>query len=211
MGLGISERFNDPDEQQRDAMENMLANLRVAMPGIVQSFDPATQTATVQPAINENVKIGDGERQAMSLPVLSDIPVQFPRGGGYSLTLPIRPGDECLLVFSDSCIDGWWQSGGIQNQMERRRHDLSDATAIMGITSTPRAVPGYSSDTLQVRSDDGSTFIELDGKNISIQAETITVHGDLVVDGEATIYGIAFTPHVHGGVVTGGDTTEAPK
>ncbi len=51
MAQGIKERFDSPEEEQRLAGENVAANLRVAIPGIIDSFNPATQTATVQPAI----------------------------------------------------------------------------------------------------------------------------------------------------------------
>lgn len=213
--IGISERMDDPNEQQKAAIENEMAQLRVAMPGIIESFDPATQTASVQPAIMEDVKIGNDDTKAESIPVLSQVPVQFPRGGGYSMTFPVKKGDECLLIFGDSCIDGWWQSGGVQQQMETRRHDLSDAMAIVGITCVQKAIgkkgAPFSANTMQIRSDDGGTCIELDGANINIKAAKVTIVGDLEVTGEATISNIAFTPHVHGGVLEGGDKSAPPE
>jgi hypothetical protein len=92
----------------------------------------------------------------------------FPRAGGYAITLPVKKGDECLLVFADMCIDGWWQSGGIQDQIETRRHDLSDAIAIMGVTSQPKKLDGYHPDNIQLRTDDGSVVIEIDGAARSV-------------------------------------------
>lgn len=210
MSVGIAERFDDPNEQLQSAMENALANTRCAMPGIIQSFDPQKQTASVQPALTEKIKIGNEEPHTENLPLLSDVPVQFPRAGGYCITLPVKAGDECLLIFGDMCIDGWWQSGGIQDQVERRRHDLSDAMALVGITSVPRVVPGYSPDTIQIRSDDGGTYIEIDKPNINILADTVTITGKLVVTEEATIHGIAFTPHQHSNVMPGGGLSGPP-
>lgn len=61
----------------------------------------------------------------------------MPRGGGFALTFPVAAGDECLVVFADACIDSWWQSGGVQNQAEKRRHDLSDGIVIPGLWSQP--------------------------------------------------------------------------
>ena len=208
---GVKERFDSADEQQRSMVGNEMANMRVAIPGIIVSFNPDNQTASVQPAISENVRIGNAPRTATNLPVLSDVPVQFPRAGGYVITFPVEQGDECILVFGDMCIDGWWQSGGIQGQMETRRHDLSDAMAVLGISSVPRALSGFSMDAMQIRSEDGGTLIELAGENINIKAVTVTIEGDLVVTGETTISDIAFTLHVHGGVSTGGDKTEPPE
>lgn len=174
MSVGIKERLDTPEEQQRSATENQLANMRVAMPGIIISFDPDKQTASVQPAITENIQIEDKPTEAMELPILSDVPVCFPRAGGYCITFPVKKGDECLLVFADMCIDGWWQSGGVQDQMETRRHDLSDAFALIGVTSVPRAVKGYSSDSVMLRNEDGDTYVEIRNNKI-----TITAAGDI--------------------------------
>lgn len=218
MAQGIKERFDSPEEEQRLAGENVAANLRVAIPGIIDSFDPATQTATVQPTISENVRQGQGDAKPTNLPLLTDVPCIFPRAGGYCLTFPVKKGDECLLVFSDMCIDGWWQSGGVQGQMETRRHDLSDAAAILGITSVPRAVVAYSTNSVMLRNEEKSSYIEIaDGGNINITAPVVNIVGDVKISGsldvaiEATIGGIAFTPHTHSGVTAGGSDTGKPK
>lgn len=171
--------LHSEEEQQRAAAFNNAAQLRVAIPGIVESFDAEKQTVSVQPAITENIQAGEEAAKATPLPVLTDIPICFPRAGGYSLTLPIKKGDECLLVFADMCIDGWWQSGGVQDQMETRRHDLSDAFAIIGTTSQPRKVTGYSTENMQVRTDDGKVVIELDKSSSSVN---IKCAGDLSID-----------------------------
>lgn len=168
--MNISEHLADGEEQQKMAMESILANTRVAVPGIVVSFNTQNQTAVIQPAIKESIK---GE--SVQLPQLLDVPVQFPHAGGYCLTLPVKAGDECLVIFADMCIDGWWQSGGVQSQTEKRRHDLSDAIAIMGITSVPESVSGYSGNTLQVRNESGEAYLEISDNTITIKADNLIV------------------------------------
>jgi hypothetical protein len=162
MAMGITERLDTPEEEQRAALFSAAAQMRVAIPGIIDSFDPVKQTASVQPAITENIQVGEDDAKPTKLPLLTDVPVCFPRANGYCITLPITKGDECLLVFADMCIDGWWQSGEVQDQMETRRHDLSDAIAILGITSQPRKVEAYDPDKLQIRTDDQNVIIEID-------------------------------------------------
>jgi len=173
MAQGILERFDSSEEESRLGHEHAAAKLRVAMPGIIMSFDETEQTATVQPAITENIRLGQDEAKPTPLPLLTDVPVCFPRVGGYCLTFPVKEGDECLLVFSDMCIDGWWQSGGVQDQVETRRHDLSDAQAILGITSVPQAVTGYSTDSLMLRNEDRDSYFEIvdETKTINIICE----------------------------------------
>jgi hypothetical protein len=98
--------------------------------------------------------------------------VCFPRGGGCTLTFPVAAGDEALIVFSSRCIDAWWQSGGVQVQAELRMHDLSDGFAILGPFSQATKIGGVSTSTTQLRSNDGSTFVDLDpaGKVVKVKA-----------------------------------------
>jgi len=122
-------------------IERAAVQLRVALPGIIMSFDPNTQTVQVQCAIRETIKL-DGIPTNVEIPLLGEVPIIFPNGGGFVITFPVQPGDECLVIFADLCIDAWWQSGGIQNRMEGRRHDFSDAFAIVGPFSQRRSLGG---------------------------------------------------------------------
>lgn len=142
--------------------DTIFSMLRVSMPGIIQSFDPIACTCTVQPAITGQVANEAGEFKSAPLPLLVDVPVVFPRGGGCTITFPIKAGDECLVVFSDRCIDFWWQSGGVQEPVDPRQHDLSDAFAFIGPQSQAEVIGNINTSTLQMRTDDGSAYIELD-------------------------------------------------
>lgn len=161
--MPVSPRAQDGSEQQAfDAQKlSIFTGLRVAMPGIIQSFDPETVTCTVQPAIYGQKVGDDGKATSEAIPILPDVPVVFPRGGGCTLTFPVKAGDECLLVFSDRCIDFWWQNGGVQEAVDPRQHDLSDAFAIVGPQSQAKKISGISATAAQFRSDDGSTYLEI--------------------------------------------------
>ena len=186
--LTIGERLQDPEELQRRAIENKTDNLRVSMPGKIIDFDEEKQTATVQPLIKEYVK---GEW--LSLPKLLDVPCFFPRAGGYCLTFPVKPDDEVLIIFGDMCLDAWWQSGGEQTQLEIRRHDLSDAMCLFGITSVPKAVTEYSTKSMMLRNEDKDVFFEItDEKTMNIYGiDDINIETkanlNIVVQGNATI------------------------
>jgi len=142
--------------------DTIFSMLRVSMPGIIQSFDPIACTCTVQPAISGQVADEAGEFKSAPLPLLVDVPVVFPRGGGCTITFPVKTGDECLVVFSDRCIDFWWQNGGVQEPVDPRQHDLSDAFAFIGPQSQAEVIGNISTSTLQMRTDDGAAYIELD-------------------------------------------------
>lgn len=181
--ISVSERANSQDEFYRQMLDNFSSNLRVAIPGIITDFNEAEQTVTVQPALRESISKGDGTREWIPLPLLLDVPVCIPRGGGFALTLPVKNGDECLVIFSDMCIDAWWSNGGIQNQIERRRHDLSDAICIPGIWSQKKKISGYSTTSAQLRTEDGT-------QKIDISLSKIEISGNVELSGTVKINGV---------------------
>jgi phage baseplate assembly protein V len=134
------------------------------MPGIIESFDPATQLATVQPAIRRVFKTDTGDAEILTpraLPLLINVPVSYPKAGGFSLTFPVATGDECLLCFCERSIDGWHEFGGVYDPTSRRFHDLSDAVALLGISSKPKKDTNYSATDVQLKHDDGTVSLAL--------------------------------------------------
>ena len=173
----ISEISNSDNEMYRNMGDSWGSNLRVACPGIIQSFDEKEQTVSVQLAIRELISDSEYNKQWSIIPMLVDVPIVVPRAGGYCLTMPIQKGDECLVIFGDMCIDAWWQQGNIQNQLVRRRHSLSDGFAILGIWSQPRVIKNYSKDSCQLRNEEGNAFIELKNNEVNINASKVNING----------------------------------
>ncbi|MBC17079.1 MAG: translation initiation factor IF-2 [Desulfovibrio sp.] len=183
------ERLDDPVEAYRAAMEGMLAEAWTAMPGIVQSFDPDAETVTIQPSIRGRIEQPDGSVVSVNLPLLVDVPAVFPGGGGFTLTFPVKVGDEALVVFACRCIDSWWQSGGIGEPLEPRMHNLSDGFALVGPRSQPRTLPNVSTEDVQLRTDDGQASITIKPDytiNASNPGGSINMPPDGNVTGTAT-------------------------
>ncbi|QHM71269.1 Gp138 family membrane-puncturing spike protein [Mixta intestinalis] len=178
MAVSVSERAGGEAELLEIFRHAVSSQLRVAMPGIIQSFDPDAVTCVVQPAIKGAVGDAAGNITSIPLPLLVDVPVVFPRGGGVTLTFPVNPGDECLVIFGDRCIDFWWQNGGVQEPVDPRQHDLSDAFALVGPQSQAKKISGISTTAAQLRTDDGLAFIEIDPVS---HAVNITAPGGLNV------------------------------
>ena len=173
----VGQRINNVFEFYRRLSDKIMNDIWVAMPGIIQSFDPDEQTVTVQLSLRERIRSGEGEMSHVGLPLLLDVPIVIPRAGGFCLTFPVKQGDECLVIFGDVCIDSWWSHGGIQNQIEKRRHDLSDGFAILGAWSQPRTIPNYDMSKACIRSDNGSAVIKLSNDSIEINALSVKVNG----------------------------------
>lgn len=159
MTISVSERAGDKQALLEVLRHTISSQLRVALPGIIQSFNPDAVTCVVQPALKGQLSDMQGKTHSVTLPLLVDVPVIFPRGGGMTLTFPVSAGDECLVVFGDRCIDFWWQNGGVQETIDPRQHDLSDAFVFVGPQSQAKKISGISLHGAQLRSDDGAAFV----------------------------------------------------
>ena len=220
------ERLDDPEESLRMALESYASQLWTALPASVVSVNLAAQTISVQPTIQGSVADPSGNVRLVNLPVLVDVPLVWPKAGGFALTFPVAAGDEVLVVFSCRCIDSWWQSGGIGAPAEARMHDLSDGFAILAPTSQPKKLSNVSSANVQLRNYAGDTLVEItpDGKanitgasEINLTAPVINLTGTMNLNGQMTqtggsmtIGGVTFGTHKHTGVQTGGGTSGGP-
>ncbi len=168
MSVSINSQVGSSEQMNAQLLNTIFSMLRVSLPGIIESYDPIANTCTVQPALKGQTADELGNYTSAPLPLLVDVPVVFQRGGGCVITFPVQRGDECLVVFSDRCIDFWWQSGGVQEPVDPRQHDLSDAFAFVGPMSQPNVISNISTTTLQMRTDDGAAYIELDPNSHAI-------------------------------------------
>ena len=123
----VDELIQSPGKELDVLKEAIKQEMHCAMPGIVKSYDPDTQSATIQLAIRNRKGTANIEP-----PMLTDVPVYLPPP-------LVKTGDECLVVFADMCIDGWFYNGGIGNPISLRRHDLSDGFAFVGFRSKQEA------------------------------------------------------------------------
>lgn len=183
------ERYSTEEEVQRLAFRAGQARLWTALPGIVDRFDAARMTVDVQPAINGRMRSETGEVSSLQMPKLLDCPVLWQGGGGATLTFPIAAGDECLVIFSARCIDGWWAQGGIKDAPGIRMHNLSDGFALVGVRSLPRAFAPSTTEAV-LRSDDGSTFVRLnpDGQLVQITAPGGIVLNGVTIDASGNVH-----------------------
>lgn len=145
------------DEAHAAQIEGRLKNLHTCLPGIIVAFDPEKQTAQVQPAIQRIFT----EKGAVNLPVCVDVPVQFPGGGDFFMTFPVKPGDECILWFSERAIDNWHVSGGTTPPAEYRLHDLSDGLAMVGLNNQLKKIPEFNPDDVELRDRDRTVRVTM--------------------------------------------------
>jgi len=166
--------------QQREMIDRAMSGLNTCLPGIIDSFDSATQTATVSPAIMLKVTLDDVVSY-MSLPSIIKVPVVFPfaSNAGFALTIPIKAGDPCLLIFSQRCIDNWHQSGGVQPPEQDcigvRHHDLTDAFAILAPSPLPNVLGAWNLDGIEIRNRSRGTRVTVLDDKVEIVSGTTTL------------------------------------
>lgn len=205
-----SQLLNDQEQATRLFLDGRQSSMWTALPCIVQSVDLAKMTIEAQPAIQGSMEDEQGNVTVVNYPLLLDVPILFPSAGGFTLTMPIVAGDEVLVVFASRCIDSWWQNGGFNNvPMETRMHDLSDGFAIPGIFSQPKVLTGVSATTAQLRTTDGTVYLEVTTTGVNIVGD-LNVTGKINATDEIKSGLTPLTTHVHTGVTPGGGDTGPP-
>lgn len=113
-----------------DHRDAILNELHVAMPGRVQTYDHAKQVADVVPCVRGTIPDSEGNTILEDLPVIPNVPVAWPRGGGFYLHFPLAVGDHVWLVFNSAAIAQWRATGEVSEPGDLRRSTLSYPFAI---------------------------------------------------------------------------------
>jgi len=158
-----------------EGIDSALKRLHTCLPGVVDSFDPATQLADIQPTIKRKT-----EEEVVNLPLLTNVPVRFQKSADFSITFPITTGDEVLVIFAERSIDTWLEYGGIQNPFDFRKHDLSDAFAFPMMYSQKDVIPNFNASNLEIRLNVGT------GSIVITPAGVVSIEGNASLNLDAT-------------------------
>lgn len=113
-------------------MGSTLSEMHTCLPGKVTAYDPVTNTAVVKPGVKLSLFASDGSRHFEDPIEIPFVPVIFPRAGGMVLRLPVDVGDPVLLVFAESSLAEWRESGEVSEPADARRFSLGWPVAILG-------------------------------------------------------------------------------
>lgn len=167
--------MRQPSEAEvlRRAMESATRTVMTTLPGKVVSYDPTTKLAVVEPtAHNGN-----------PLPPIPDVPVKWPRFGGYRLVGPLNKGDEVTLHFHK------WDPSRFRESGETSQANLARDAGVY-----PIAVPGSEADTgyngggdssLHLGTNNAVTEIKVSANSITLKAATVNLTADAPVDAAA--------------------------
>lgn len=114
----MAETSNNPVEALMGLIRAQLLDVNTSIPGVIVSYDDGV--ARVVPTGRKRFADGD----VLDYPIIPNVRVCWPSfaGGTAGIKGPVKPGDRCLLVFSQQAVDG---------TDDRRMFDLQDAYAVM--------------------------------------------------------------------------------
>lgn len=167
----------------------------IVFPARIVEYFPEDQTASIQ--ISAETVFSDTEELSKSVTrrPIHGVPVHTPSGGGWAMTMPIKKGDTCLIVFSQVGYDHWLvrdedtagRLAGLPMPWLRRQFSDDDGFAMVGFNTLPRAIDNYSTDGSQWRNSDSTQTIHLkedlaievnSPTSITINAPTVIVNSD---------------------------------
>ena len=181
------------------------------------------------------IHLGIGAGRVFEAPPLRDLPVAWPRGGGWIQRGELQQGDLCLLIVSDRELGPQLlgPNGQPVDGLSRRMHELSDGIVVPLGLSVPGAVIAPSGGRPLIGREDGSVGIRFSLDDLEVEAPAIKLGAgaqldaarktdkvgadtamathlpaaQLVLTGAATLLGLAVPPVATDfGVITGGSS-----
>ena len=160
-------------QQIHNTIHEVMNEIHTAMPGKIASYSDGT--VSVKPSLRYKTPQG----KYMAYPMIANVPIVVPHGGNAAIAVPIKPGDDCLIIVSEQSIDEWLSGAEDDTQL---KFDLTNAICI----------PGLSKASIEAQEEANSTdsvVIAYGSNKICVSDECIAVWGDLKVEGNLTCTG----------------------
>ena len=162
----------------RHAFEQLMKGINTCLPGFIVDYDPATRRAKVQAAL----PLLTTEDNLVDWPIIANVPVVFPSGGGYSLLFPLESGEPVLLAFAQRGIREF------KKRHQRAAPEASsffsekDAIAIAGFGPPPSSpIAPVSSQGVVLQDNSGTTFVALEAEGVRIETTgTLTLRASRI-------------------------------
>lgn len=150
------------NEVIRLEIDRVLSNMNTSMPGKIVSYDIGKGEAVVKPSFKRKLRTESGTRE---LPLISGVRVCFPKMGSTHIRMPVKAGDEGLLIFSQRSLDRWMTRGGEVDPQDPRKFHLSDATFWPGLVSDSNVIaPKGAAESLEIVNKDAYIEIKESGQ-----------------------------------------------
>lgn len=164
-----------------------------------------------------------------SFAILKQLPLLIEGSDNAHLTWGNIVGSECLVHFNDRDIDNWFETGEAYEPNSTRMHNFSDGFVTLRPFSKVKVFQ-YDDEAVvlenqssKIRITENTIQITNGSFNFLISGDTMTVTGNIVVNGDITATGtitgttdviaagISGKSHTHGEVTSGNSSTGAPQ
>ena len=166
----------------------LLISLNCIKVGKIKTFYVDKQTA--------DIEIDD-------FPQISGVPVSFIRGADFSIQIPVKAGDDCIVLFSDTDLDNWVEGKGGSPAFPSDMHGLNGAIALVGLTNLNTKINDYITDGVRIKYK--GSIIELKESGIEITGN-LKVSGTIETQDVKTSSVTSLNTHIHSGGTIDGNT-----
>lgn len=212
--------IKDKAEDFRVTLQRLLPTmLNTAVPGIIDTFSIGEDGVPRVSAIGAiRLKYIDPDTQTVTYldyPKIENIPVAVSQceGLGLSLTVPIKQGQLCTLIFSQRSLDNFSITGELSNPTSGadeltstvRCFDYTDAMCFPGIMTPANNITSYSEEAIEIRNADssvkvavysekieltqGESVLTMESGNTTLTTGTFNINGSVVVSGAVSASG----------------------
>lgn len=191
------------EELIRVSFVEMAGELRVCLPGRIETYDPETHLASIQPLIKRKFY---GQDRAELLPIVNRVPIIHPRTAKALIRLPVASGDIVTIIFADRSIEPWLQGNGAEAEaLDTRQHHLSDAYALLGGYPEGNPITANNPDALEIVVAEGTKITVGNGAEELLQLahNAFTELKNLVDEVSQTLTDIQSITHAETGGTTG--------
>lgn len=159
--------------------KNLLKEINCAKVGKIKTFYSDKQNADIE---------------IEGLPLISGVPVKFICGADFSIQIPVKAGDDCLVIFCDTDLDNWVAGKSGKPAFSQDLHGLNGAIALVGITNLNTQISDYITNGVRIKYK--GSIIELKDDGIEITGN-LKINGTVDATGEIKSGIIGLTSHTH--------------
>lgn len=122
-------------------LDARAAEILTAIPGVIVSYDSTKQAADILPVVRRALTDENDKIVHEDLPIVPNVPILFPSGGGYSVTWPLVKGDPVDLIVQTYAFAQWRQANEVSDPGDLRLHSLGNCMAIPGGRPNATLIP----------------------------------------------------------------------
>lgn len=160
-------------QQVYNVAYEVMNEMHTAMPGKIVSY--SNGKVSVRPSLRFKTPKG----KYMQYPVIANVPIVVSHGGNASIAVPVKSGDDCLIIVSEQSLNEWLT--GVEDDTYLK-YDLSNAICIPGLCRT-------GIEAQEEANSSGGVVIACGTNKICVSNESVAVWGDITVEGNLTCTG----------------------